>query len=211
VVLAREEERRRLRRDLHDGLGPTLSAIVTQADVASLRLERGDADAAALVDRLRSTSSAAIIGLRRVVEGLRPVGVDELGLDGALRELAAALSVPGGVTVELICDALPELPAAVELAGYRIASEAMTNAVRHARARAITIRIVADPATLRVEVIDDGDGFVPAAVPAGLGLQSMRERAEELGGRLDVTSGDDGTYVRAVLPRRDHAGDEPAW
>ncbi len=202
VVLAREEERRRLRRDLHDGLGPLLSAIVVQADVASIRLQRDGGGAEDLVDRVRKTAGDAIAGLRLVVEGLRPAAVDDLGLDGALGELAAAMSVSGGASVQLRGGRLPSLPAAVELAAYRIASEAVTNAIRHGGAAHVELSVAAPDSTLHLTVDDDGSGFVPDAACAGLGLHSMRERAEELGGRLELASGSHGTHIEASLPLR---------
>lgn len=201
IVTAREEERRRLRRDLHDGLGALLAAVAAQADVAALRLARDPATAVDLVDRLRATSGEALDDLRRIVEDLRPAALDELGLTAALTELAAALSVPGGVQVTLHAELPPTLPAAVDVAAYRIASEAVGNAVRHARAERVRIAVDAGDDDLELDITDDGIGFSPGAGhDVGVGLSSMRERTDELGGRFSLTSGTGGTRVLVTLP-----------
>lgn len=210
VVLAREEERRRLRRDLHDGLGPLLSALTTQADVAALRLARSPTQVdrvAAVLDQIRHTGADAIAGLRRVVEDLRPAAIEELGLDGALHQLCAAMSLPGRLTVNLHATPTAGLPAATELAVYRIAGEAVTNAVRHSRAHRVDVLLDRDEQALVLQVRDDGTGFEPRSVSAGVGLESMRQRAEEIGGTLHVSSGPAGSTVRAVLQL---PGREPA-
>lgn len=201
IVTAREEERRRLRRDLHDGLGALLAAVAAQADVAALRLARDPATAVELVHRLRATSGEAIGDLRRIVEDLRPAALDELGLAGALTELAAALSVPGGVQVSLHAELPPALPAAVDVAAYRIASEAVGNAVRHARAGRVHVAVDTRDGDLELRVTDDGIGFCTGAEHhVGVGLASMRERTGELGGRLSLSSGAAGTRVHVTLP-----------
>jgi signal transduction histidine kinase len=194
LVVAREEERRRVRRDLHDEVGPLLSAVVTQADAASLAFDRAPERARDSLQRVSSTSADAVIALRRVVQNLRPAAVDELGLRGALDELAAGLS--GSTRVAVQAAGLGPLPAAVEVALYRIAAEAAGNAVRHARASVVTISLQ-PPATLTVT--DDGAGLDPAVASPGVGLASMRERAAELGGTLTIESGAGGTTVRATL------------
>lgn len=205
LVLAREEERRRIRRDLHDGLGPTLAALTLQADVAR-SLVRSDADAAeehmALVS---SRLQSSLDDVRRLVRGLRPPAIDELGLPGALEELVGTFDSGGRDTTAIALDIdpqLPDLPAAVEVAVYRIAAEALSNAVRHTEARRCTLRCRRDGDGLVLEVTDDGHGI--ASVPAeGEGLRSMRERAVELGGSLDVRRrATGGTSVVARLPVR---------
>jgi signal transduction histidine kinase len=208
LVTALEEERRRLRRELHDGLGPTLSGIVLQFGGVKTMLRRDPEAAAALLDRLRDAAQAAIADIRRLAYELRPPQLDELGLIGAVREHAAILTsaVPGGesgngqltVMVEAP-DELPPLPAAVEVAAYRIVTEALANAVRHAKARTCRVRLTVDNA-LDLEIRDDGRGL-PSPYRAGVGLPSMRERAAELGGTCTVeVPPDGGTSVRARLP-----------
>lgn len=206
VVLGREEERRRLRRDLHDGLGPALAGHLLRLDVIAGKLG-GESAVAADVGELREDLRATVLEVRRVVEGLRPPALDELGLSGALAQFAQRLTVGTPVTVELrVAETAAPLPAAMEVAAFRIVTEALTNAVRHAQAASCRVDIEGANGVLRIAIHDDGRGIGPAPVPAaGHGLHTMRERAEELRGRLRVTTGD-GTTVVAELPLPTHAG-----
>jgi two-component system, NarL family, sensor kinase len=200
LVTAREEERRRLRRDLHDGLGPALAGITLQLEVARNQLGGEPAPAREKLLELRAHTQAAIADIRRLVHDLRPPALDELGLLGALREQAARLDGRLRVTVDGP-GSLPELPAAVEVAAYRIGLEALTNVVRHANAHACTVRVSAAGA-LELEIADDGEGLAPDR-RAGVGLGSMRERAAELGGTCTIAPGrQGGTRVVARLPLR---------
>lgn len=203
LVVAREEERRRLRRDLHDGVGPRLAALTLKLETARNKLS-SDPGAAALVGELSEQARQTIADVRRSVHALRPPSLDELGVLGALREGAAQYSQNGlRITVEAPQE-LPQLPAAVEVACYRIASEAMTNVVRHAGASKCVIRIRPDEAAgvLGMEVVDDGRGIREDG-EVGVGLHSMRERAEELGGTCTIEpQPDGGTRVVAELPCR---------
>ncbi|GAB4006847.1 sensor histidine kinase [Nocardioides ultimimeridianus] len=198
VVLAREEERRRLRRDLHDGLGPALAGHLLRLDVIE-RAVGGDRDAAVLVRSLRTELRATVLDVRRVVEGLRPPALDELGLAAALEQAVHRLTSGSGLQIELAVDPLPPLSAAAEVAAYRIGTEAVTNVVRHARASGCRISLVCSDDTLRLEVCDDGVGLDSGA-SAGNGLHTMRERAEEMRGVLTVTGTPNGTRVVAELP-----------
>lgn len=198
LVTAREEERRRIRRDLHDGLGPALASLAMQADNARewTRTDPARVDAA-LVD-ITTKTQAALSDIRRLVYDLRPPALDELGLVGALRQSVA--NVPNGLHVEIDTpDSLPPLSAAVEVAAYRIAQEALNNVVLHSHARNCMVRFsVAD--TLELEICDDGVGL-PPDVRAGVGLISIRERASEVGGNCSIESCDGkGTRVIARLP-----------
>jgi len=202
LVTAREEERRRLRRDLHDGLGAQLAGLTVQTGVLRGLIARDPEAADALAAELRTELKTAIADIRRLVHGLRPPALDELGLVGALQQLAERIgSENGGVAVVVdAAEDLPALPAAVEVAAYRIVSEALTNVVRHAGARGCTVRLTAGPDLLTVEVADDGAGL-PASPAPGVGISSMRERAAEMGGRFSVESRPDGgTRVLARLP-----------
>lgn len=207
LVAAREEERRRLRRDLHDGLGPTLTAVALQIDATRNMLRSDPAAADELLRELRAEVKSSIDGIRRLVYDLRPPALDELGLVRALREQAAGFVRAGNgrvdglhVTVEAPGD-LPSLPAAVEVAAYRIGAEAVTNVARHAKASHCELRLTLNGA-LEVQVTDDGIGAGASWRP-GVGLASMRERAAELGGTLSVEPGaDGGTRVLAKLPLR---------
>ena len=196
AVLAREEERRRLRRDLHDGVGPSLAGMALQLDSLAGRL--GEPELAARAGQLRDRLQGTVTEVRRIVDGLRPAVLDELGLVAALEALATS---PGDRVHVRVDAAVPgELPAAVEVAAFRIASEAVANALRHGDARTVDVRLgVADDA-LVLSVGDDGSGF-GADATAGVGLRSMHDRAAEVGGHVDVDSAPGGgTRVVAVLP-----------
>jgi two-component system, NarL family, sensor kinase len=201
LVAAREEERRRLRRDLHDGLGPTLAGIALGLDVADNTLANDPDGARALLRELKQETAASIGDVRRLVNDLRPPALDEFGLTAALRQHADRVSVRDGHLAVTVAAPphLSTLPAAVEVAAYRIAMEAVTNAARHARARQCWLRLSVDD-TLEVEVCDDGVGL-PAVRREGVGLAAMRERAAELGGScvIDGRPGG-GTRVLARLP-----------
>jgi signal transduction histidine kinase len=214
VVSAREEERRRLRRDLHDSLGGQLAALSIQASVMRSLIPADPAAAAELAAEIRAELKSAVGDIRRLVHGLRPPALDELGLVGALRQRALQYGA-GGVyqtadgtqagdphlSVSVISpDALPPLTAAVEVAAYRIAEEALTNVARHASARTCVVRVEAADELL-MTIQDDGVGISPGRT-GGVGLRSMRERAEELGGALSIgpNGSGPGTHVTACLP-----------
>ncbi|MFC0528956.1 sensor histidine kinase [Phytohabitans kaempferiae] len=194
LVMAREEERRRLRRDLHDGLGPTLAALTMRAEAA--QDATGD-EAKALLARVVDDAESAVGDVRRLVEGLRPPALDSLGLVGALRAHVAGL--PAGaprVTVDA-ADPLPPLPAATEVAAYRIVLEAVTNVVRHARASSATVTLRLADARLTLEVADDGRGQVPrqptaTGAPAPRGADGAGPAASGADGAGPAASGADG-------------------
>jgi signal transduction histidine kinase len=199
LVAAREEERRRLRRDLHDGLGPQLASL-TLTIAATRELLRHDVDAAdMLLQELSIHTQAAIADIRRVVYDLRPPALDDLGLVLALREQAAHYSQAGLQITIAAPEQMPPLPAAVEVAAYRIVQEALTNVVRHAEARSCAVCLRLGDA-LDVEIRDDGVGL-PEGGRAGVGLTSMRERTAELGGTWVIeTAPGRGTCIRVQLP-----------
>jgi signal transduction histidine kinase len=204
AVTVREEERRRLRRDIHDGLGPMLSASKMQLELARKLLATRPDSAAAILDGLVDIQKVVITDVRRLVEGLRPPVLDQLGLVPAIRERADTLSDRSDddtgltITVDAQADVEP-LPAAVEVAAYRVVLEALTNVVRHAQATECRVRLWRSDALL-VEVADNGRGM-PAVQRAGVGIGSMRERASELGGSCVVTNNrHGGTVVQACFP-----------
>ena len=199
LVLAREEDRRRIRRDLHDGLGPVLGGVAMRLDAAGNALDRDPESTRRLVAQSRQDVTDALADVRRLVQGLRPPALDDLGLLAALDQQAERMS-GADLAVSVAAEDVGPLSAAVEVAAYRIASEALTNTARHAGARRADVRLVGDAHALLVEISDDGAGIDPDVV-AGVGLRSIRERAEELGGRTEITcpSGG-GTRVRAWLP-----------
>ncbi|MEU8325136.1 histidine kinase [Nonomuraea sp. NPDC048881] len=198
ILTAREEERRRLRRDLHDGLGQTLSAMAMTINMARMSLKKSPDAADELLRELHTGMGAVTDDIRELVYGLRPPALDDLGLARAVRELAGQSSPDTEIEVE-VEGSMTDLPAAVEVAVYRIVQEALTNIRRHARASRARIVLQRD-SVLRVLVADDGRGL-PAAYSAGVGLGSMRERAAELGGICVVNSGPGaGTRVEVMLP-----------
>jgi signal transduction histidine kinase len=213
LVTAREEERRRLRRELHDGLGPSLAAIVLKLNAVDSMVGDHGVDHAArgLLAELRGETKAAIAEVRRLVDDLRPPALDEVGLAAAIQQKAASLSRPDGRDAgggsPLVIDVegparMPPLPAAVEVAAYRIATEALTNVARHSAAGRCSVTLTVNGA-LEVRVADNGAG-PGQATRAGVGWTSMRERAAELGGSCTITRRPEGgTLVRAVLPLPD--------
>ncbi|MFK4042644.1 sensor histidine kinase [Nonomuraea wenchangensis] len=196
ILTAREEERRRLRRDLHDGLGMALTNMAMSLSIARINLREAPSAADALLLDLRTGMDAVSQEVRELVYGLRPPTLDDLGLAGAVRALAAEPGPPVEVVVEGETD---DLPAAVEVAAYRIAQEALTNVRKHAAAGHVTVTLARSAGALVVRVRDDGKGL-PAARRSGVGFASMRERAAELGGTCLITSPGTGTQVEAALP-----------
>lgn len=201
LVTAQEEERRRLRRDLHDGLGPTLAGLMLGLETART-MPAGSRRQEELLKTLGTETKGAITDIRRIVYGLRPPALDEFGLAGALRaEVARLERQPSGPSIALHVPEgdLDGLPAAVEVATYRIITEAVTNVLRHARAHHCQIRIQPGQ-DLRLEVCDDGAGL-PDGWRAGVGITAMRERAAELGGELTIEPARPrGTRITARLP-----------
>jgi two-component system, NarL family, sensor kinase len=178
VIAVVEDERRRLRRDLHDSLGPTLTGVAYAADAARNVIADDPKRADALLSSLRSDTAAAIAEVRRLVEGLRPPALDQLGLVGSLRQRAVRIFAAEGRPLSVSVDApepMPEIPAAVEVAAYRIVTEAPTIRVR--------------------DYGQDSGMWTP-----GVGLSSMQERAQQLGGSCEATATVTGGLVTARLP-----------
>ena len=201
LVTAQEEERRRLRRDLHDGIGPTLASLSQRLDTAADLVKIDPQASIELLGELKGQVKGTVAEIRRLVYALRPPVLDEFGLVSALREHVAPYTGPNGLQVTFyVTEPLPALPAAVEVAAYRIALEAFTNIVNHAEASQCRIRIKLDGDCLLLEVSDNGKGFVGTG-HSGVGLSSMRERAGELGGKCVIESLQaGGTRVSARLP-----------
>jgi signal transduction histidine kinase len=206
LVTTREEERRRLRRDLHDGLGPNLASQGLKLAAVKQLLENNPTGAIPLLDQVMEQNKSTVDEVRRLVYGLRPPALDELGLVAAIRDHVAGMDGKSILQIEITepSEGLPPLSAAVEVAAYRIVLEALTNVIRHAHARHCTIRFSSrqDGASciLQIDVQDDGIGLTPTR-RAGVGTRSIRERAEELGGTCVIESvPNGGTCVRAHLP-----------
>lgn len=198
LVLAREQERRRLRSDLHDGLGPSLAGLAFQLDAVQNRMESGLSVDGRLV-RLRAGLGETVLEVRRIVEGLRPALIDDLGLFGAVTELGHGLADGCEIDLEVdLPEQRPSLPAAVEVAAYRVAQEALTNVVRHSGASRCTITGTITEGFLVLDVTDDGRGG--AEPGTGLGIPSMRDRARQIGGDVQIAARHPGTSVTARLP-----------
>jgi two-component system NarL family sensor kinase len=200
TATAREEERRRLRRDLHDGMGPALAAAALQTETARDLVATDPTAAVALLDRLIPRLNDTVSDIRTLVHDLRPPTLDDLGLAGSVRELATRFVTPTR-TVTVKADELFTLSAAVDLAAYRIVAESLANAAKHSSASGVWLTLSRSCAALHVRVSDDGVGVAADARP-GVGLRSMRERAEELGGSCSIAAGRNGrgTTVFATIP-----------
>jgi signal transduction histidine kinase len=201
TVAAALSERRRLRHDLHDGLGPSLTGIGLGLEAVQAAIPQDPERAGSVVRRVRAEVTRAVDEIRRILDGLRPSALDEVGLVAALRERANDLTERSGgrLTVEIQAPSpMPTLDPETEVAAYRISEEALTNSVRHSNASTVVVRLRVIDDGISVEVSDDGRGFSPA-LRRGVGLDSMQQRAESLGGSLAVTA-DAGVRVLAHLP-----------
>ena len=200
IIGAREEERRRLRRDLHDELGPALAGITLEIQAAQALLDVDRASAVQMLQAAEGWARDAIAEVRRVVYGLRPPVLDQLGLVRAIEEHTTALDCPSLRIIIQASGPVDALPAAAEVAAYLITLEALTNVVNHAHATSCTITIRSSTDALELAIADDGRGIAEGA-PHGVGLNSMRERARELGGTTQITAAPDGgTQVAASIP-----------
>ena len=198
IIDAAEEERTRLRRELHDSLGPLLTGAAFKADGIALaarhRPERAESLAVELADQLRQSVEA----VRQLAYGLRPAALDELGLVGALREEGSRFGLVK-VTIDAP-ESMPALPSSVEVAAYRIAAEALTNVVRHSDARLASVRLTTDDGALEMIISDNGTSTGPWS--PGLGLTSIKTRASEICGACEAGPSSEGGRVVAVLPLR---------
>jgi signal transduction histidine kinase len=205
LVIAREEERRRIRRDLHDGLGPALAGVAFGIDAARNTLHRDPGAADRALADIKAEVQSSVGDVRRLVYDLRPPMLDRLGIVPAIEEYAARLRERTSLEITVGAGELPPLSAAVEVAAYRIATEALTNVVRHSGAVHSGVALAATGSCLRLTVTDDGRGLPdPATRGTGVGLAAMTERAVELGGTCVVLRGaEGGTSVVAELPLRE--------
>jgi signal transduction histidine kinase len=214
LVTAREEERRRLRRDLHDGIGPTMAGQTLKIDAAvDLILgepesgQKPDLDEAIkLLTEVKEQTQETVKNIRQIVYALRPPSLDDLGLVAAVQAYIDQVSISRrglDISLEISPQDLSHLSAAVEVAAYRIVLEALTNVIKHAQADECVVRLSVpkkDAETLHLEIEDNGKGL-PEDITAGIGLTSMRERVEELGGSFAIDSGQTkGTHIKAQIP-----------
>ncbi|AIY03269.1 hypothetical protein ART_3670 [Arthrobacter sp. PAMC 25486] len=197
VLGAREEERRRIRRDLHDGLGPLLSGTAMTLQAAGAPTLEPPA-VQELLAQARADLAQAVADIRVVVDGLRPPILDDLGLVAAVQAILPDSALAVTVTTQGNCKTLP---AAVEVAALRIVAEALANAATHAKASAAQVELRVGDGKLHLSVADNGRWVPPSSLRKGVGLESMRQRAQELGGRAGIEVGDGAeTCVRAWLP-----------
>jgi len=209
LVTAREEERHRLRRDLHDGIGPTMAGLALKMDAAkdlvTSGLESGKneelEEAVQLLDELKSQTQETVQNIRQIVHTLRPPSLDVLGLVPALQAHFGQVATPRSLNIQMTTapQRFPRLSAAVEVATYHIILEAVTNVINHAQARRCNVFLTFENNRLKMEIKDDGVGL-PTTHNHGIGLDSMRERAEELGGHLELSSSSGGTLVCVEIP-----------
>ncbi len=201
LITAREEERQRLRRDLHDGLGPALTGVMLKAAAARRLATTEPAKSAELLRELERNVATAIADVRGLVDELRPPVLDGRGLVGALQDYVDSVQTPSGPRLQFTSDGVADLghlPESVEVAAYRIATEALTNVLRHAHADSATIALWIDDKQLQMKITDDG--IVRTPWSAGIGLSSLRERAVALGGRMSAGPTEGGGEVRVTLP-----------
>ena len=198
IITLQEDERTALSRELHDDIGQAITAIKLCAQALD---DEDDSRRAATVAEISDIADQTVVKLRNLSLLLRPPQLDALGLEAALRWQAGALFRGDRPRLVLQLQAVSQRPApAVELACFRIAQEALTNVLRHAEAQQVVVVLDASGGELCLSVTDDGRGFDPSRTP-GLGLVTMRERAQQLGGRFEIDAGDiGGTVVRAWLP-----------
>jgi len=209
LVTAREEERHRLRRDLHDGIGPTMAGLTLKLDAAKdlvfSGLVSGKNDeleeAVRLLGELKIQTQETVQNIRHIVYSLRPPSLDVLGLIPALQAHYGQVATPRGLNIQMTTtpQKFPRLSAAVEVAAYRIVLEAVTNVINHAQAKLCEVSLILENGNLKMEIKDDGVGL-PKTRNHGIGLDSMRERAEELGGRFETETSSQGTHVCAEIP-----------
>ncbi len=203
VTAAQEDERQRIARELHDGLGPDLASLNIRLLTARKLLEREGHPVAHEIEELAEQVQASIRDIRRLIHDLRPVALDELGLVPALREHLGRCRQEHDLAIEFAADVGERLPGAVESALFRIVQEAVNNVLRHARAQHVFVALTRDADQVKLRVADDGQGFDTQLPRSGrhVGLWSMRERVEQLGGQFEVHSAPgEGTTVTTVVP-----------
>jgi signal transduction histidine kinase len=199
IVTAREEERRRLRRDLHDGLGPTLAAQMFRLGAAQELLDKNPQKTAKILDELQDGIEGTLSHIRQLVYELRPPLLDQLGLKGAITDFVSQHEAGVEINLELP-EQLPSLKAAVEVAAFRIMQTGIDNVVKHARASHCDVRLTVIDGNLNIDITDDGVG-IAVKYMAGVGLTSMRERAEELGGTFAIAPTKlRGTHLAVSIP-----------
>ncbi len=206
VYRVQEDERRRLARDLHDGIGQNLTALKHQLGLLVASSATLDAPDRERIERAIALCASTLDETREMSRLLRPQVLDDLGLEPALRWLARTLGESGGLPIEVQVETLPELSVELESVLFRIAQEALGNILRHASATQALLRIAPRLGWVRLVVWDDGVGFDVATADASAssgtssGLSGMRERARLFGGRVEIESRAGDTRVIAQFP-----------
>jgi|GEM_PF-6913819 len=199
IVTAREEERRRLRRDLHDGLGPTLAAQMFRIGAAQELVHKNPEKTLKILDDLQNGIEGTLTNVRQLVYELRPPLLDQLGLIGAITHFVSQHEGAGDIQLHLPAE-LPSLKAAVEVAAFRIMQTSIDNVIKHAQATRCDVRLTVTASNLNIRVTDNGIGISPKVL-AGVGLTSMRERTEELGGTFAIApTAPRGTALEVSIP-----------
>ena len=197
------QERSRLARELHDAVTQKLFSIRAHARAAAVLADRTPFDperVKAEINVVGTLGAQAHAELRAVIDGLAPPDLEAAGLADSLRRYAALAGRAYGIPVTFTAAEMPVLGARAETALYRVAQEALHNALRHSGASQVGVRLARTPRRVAVEVCDDGHGFVAEAPSGGVGLASMRDRASAVGGALTIRSGPRGTLVRMTVP-----------
>jgi signal transduction histidine kinase len=203
VTAVQEEERKRIARELHDGLVPVLASLSIRLHTIAKRLDREQYPISGEIKELAEQAQASSRDIRRLIHDLRPVALDELGLVPALRQHLTDCEHEHGLAIDLIADNEQRLAGPIETALFRIVQEAVNNVVRHAQAQHLSVRLTRSQDQVTLQVVDDGQGFDTQLPRSGkhIGLWSMRERVEQLGGQFEVLSAPgQGTIVRAGIP-----------
>lgn len=205
AIVAQEEERARIARELHDGIGQSLTSLLVGLRSLEASLDDG-AEAKALASQLRETAGRAIDEVRALAQGLRPTALDDLGLGPAIERLVEDLGARHRLAIDVQLEGLdtdPRLPASLEITVYRIVQEALHNVVKHARATRASVVIRRRSDDVRLVVEDDGKGMLPGEQEGGFGLQGIRERLALVRGELAIESStEEGTSVFATIPCR---------
>ena len=203
VTAVQEEERQRIARELHDGLVPVLASLSIRLHTVSKHLDREEHPVAGEIREMAEQAQASSRDIRRLIHDLRPVALDELGLVPALRQHLSRCEQEHGLVIDLEADEGQRLVGPIETAMFRIVQEAVNNVIRHAQARHVAVTLKQTRDGVSLQVADDGRGFDAQLPRSGghVGLWSMRERVEQLGGQFDVRSAPGrGTVVTAVIP-----------
>lgn len=203
VTAVQEEERKRIARELHDGLVPVLASLSIRMHTVAKRLDREGHPESGEIRELAEQAQASSRDIRRLIHDLRPVALDELGLVPALRQHLTHCENEHGLAIDLTADNGQRLAGPIETVLFRIVQEAVNNVLRHAQAQHVSVRLIRDREQVTLQVVDDGQGFDTQLTRSGkhIGLWSMRERVEQLGGQFEVRSSPGrGTVVTAAIP-----------